>query len=57
MYNLPAFIAATSKRDSPIRMMVGAIDTGPINRMRTPIKPENPTTTWNRDDIMMAPWI
>lgn len=54
---LPAFIPAESNKESPIREMVGAIVRGPMNRMNRPIRPENPTSIWNREPTMMEPWI
>lgn len=39
----PASSPAESKRGSATKVMVGAIVRGPMNLIRNPIRPENPT--------------
>lgn len=46
---------AGSYSDKPIRVMVGAMVSGPMNRMTKPIRPEKPTTIWKREATMIDP--
>ena len=50
-------LAAAGNRAMPMRAMVGAMASGPINRSSTPIIPLNPITTWNSDAKIIAPCI
>ncbi len=52
----PAFMPAESNSDRPISEIVGAMVKGPMKRMTRPIRPENPTSTWNREPTMIEPW-
>ena len=52
---LPALAPADSNSDRPMREMVGAMVSGPMKRMKRPIRPEKPTTTWKREPTMMEP--
>ena len=52
----PAFMPAESKRDRPIREMVGAMVRGPMNFMNRPMRPEKPTRICKQDATMMDPW-
>ena len=52
-----ALAAAASNRAIPIRAMVGVMARGPINLRTSPIRPENPISTWNNEATMIAPWI
>ncbi len=47
----------SSNRERPIRLMAGATVRGPIYRRRKPIRPNAPMTTWNRQAVIIAPWI
>lgn len=53
----PDFFPAWMKSDSPIRLMVGAIASGPMNFSTNPTSPESPSTTWSNDATRIAPWI
>lgn len=53
----PDFLPASMNNDRPMRLMVGAIASGPIYLSTKPTSPENPRTIWSRDDTRMAPWI
>ena len=52
---LPALVPAESNRDSPMREMVGAMVSGPMKRMKRPMRPEKPTNTWNSEPTIMEP--
>jgi hypothetical protein len=52
-----AVLAAAPNKESPIRAIVGAMERGPMKRMRTPMTPLKPMTTWKHADAMIAPWI
>lgn len=52
----PALLPAESKRDSPMREIVGAMVRGPMKRMKRPMRPEKPTSTWKTDPTIMDPW-
>ena len=52
---LPALAPADSNSDRPMREMVGAMVSGPMKRMKKPMSPEKPTSTWKRDPTMMEP--
>ena len=54
---VPAFPAATLKSDTPTRVIVGAMVSGPMKRRRKPTRPVKPMTIWNNDETIMAPWI
>lgn len=51
----PALLPAESKRDSPMREIVGAMVRGPMKRMKRPMRPEKPTSTWKTDPTIMDP--
>lgn len=53
----PAFMPAESNSDRPISEIVGAMVKGPMKRMKRPMRPENPTSTWNREPTIIEPWI
>ena len=53
----PLNCAPTSNSDNPIREMVVAIVSGPMNFNNKPTTPKLPKSTWNTADIIMAPWI
>lgn len=40
-----------------MRLMVGAIASGPMYFSTRPTRPEKPRTIWRREDTRMAPWI
>lgn len=46
---------AESNKDSPIREMVGAIVSGPMNFIKNPMRPEKPTKIWKQEPTMMEP--
>ena len=50
-------MAATDVRESPTRVMVGAIVRGPMYRNSKPMPPKAPTATSTRDATIMDPWI
>lgn len=52
---LPALLPAESNSDRPMREMVGAMVSGPMKRMKSPMRPEKPTRTWKREATMMEP--
>ena len=49
--------ADARKSESPIRVMVGAIARGPMNRSNIPISPLAPSNISNSDAIIIAPCI
>lgn len=51
----PALSPAESKRGRATKVMVGAIVKGPMNLIRNPIIPENPTKIWKQEATMIAP--
>lgn len=51
----PALVPAESNKERPIREMVGAIVRGPMNFINRPMRPVNPTSTWNRDPTIIEP--
>lgn len=57
IFFLPAWSAATLKRATPINVIVGAIDIGPIKRRRKPMRPVKPINISNNADTIKAPWI
>ena len=52
---LEAVPEAAPNRLRPTRAIVGVIVNGPINLSNRPSIPENPITTWNMADTMIAP--
>lgn len=51
----PAISPAGSNRGSATKVMVGAIVRGPMNLIRNPIRPENPTKIWKQEATMIVP--
>lgn len=51
----PAMSPADSNRGSATRVMMGAIVRGPMNLIRNPIRPENPTKIWKQEATMIVP--
>jgi len=52
---LPALVPAESNSDRPMREMVGAMVSGPMKRMKNPMRPEKPTRIWKTEATMMEP--
>ncbi len=56
MYQLlEAKLAADGNRDTPTRVMVGAMARGPMHRSSRPMRPLRPSNTSNIDAIIIAP--
>ena len=50
-----AYLEASLKNASPARAIVGAMDSGPMKRIKKPIRPVKPITTCNTEAIIIAP--
>lgn len=53
----PDFFPASMKSERPMRLMVGAMASGPMYLSTKPTSPERPRTSWSREETRMAPWI
>lgn len=53
----PDFFPASMKRERPMRLMVGAMASGPMYLSTKPTTPERPRTSWSKEETRMAPWI
>lgn len=53
----PDFFPASMNSDRPMRLMVGAIASGPMYFSTRPTRPEKPSTSCRRDETRIAPWI
>lgn len=56
-HDSPAGAVASLKRLSPIRLIVGTMESGVMNLKSKPMIPVNPRKTSTQELTMMAPWI